>query len=204
VTGFTRIRLTVHFSCIMTIDASHTSFPEMHVCSQILVLPKILISNSAPMTRRASSRHGGSAFEDMAVKKTAAYACRLTDVALSTGCMTVRAVVAEHLLDVFLGLLGWITPGAEGCLVSNQGVMQAFGLNVGEIRMAHTAGLVRLFAGITNQIGMGDVLLRIILALMALKASEFPMHGFAVRLHVDQYFFPCLQRRHITPSTFPC
>src|SRR3990170_5727212 len=79
--------IAVHLRAIVTIDAVHPPFTEMHVGPEAFVLPQVLIADTAAVTGGAVARHRRCLLKDVPVDETATDSAGLADVAVAAGCV---------------------------------------------------------------------------------------------------------------------
>ena len=119
----------------------------------------------------------------MAIKKPAAHAGGLADVAVAAGCVTASAVIAKHLMHG--RILGVRPPGFHDSPVTGLRGMQAVGLQFDLLLMTFRANRIFAEARSGNDILMGSFFQGILLTAMALNARQLAMISFRKALPVD-------------------
>ena len=86
----------------VAIHTIHPALAEVDIPIQAFMLAQIFRSNPAAMAGGAVPRHGWGLLDNMTVNETAANRVRLADMTVPTGGMAGRAVVPEHLFQLWM------------------------------------------------------------------------------------------------------
>ena len=82
----------------MAIDAGHAALSEVNVRFKSFMFAGVLAADTAAMTGGTCSGHGWIRCEIVAIKKSAAHAGGLADMAVAAGCVAASTVIAKHLM----------------------------------------------------------------------------------------------------------
>ena len=150
------------------------------------------------MAGGAVAGQGWCAVVIMAADQPTADRCRLGDMAVTTARMAACTVIIKCLLHRRVVSVG--ATFFKHRPVPFQVVVQVVWLHCGDIGVATATGLFSILTGSADQVGVGDILVRALNAIMALDTTNLAVYRSRIGFGIYENFFPYLQRRYFAPS----